>query len=501
MPKPSLTIQTAMPSIAPNNKDHLVLLTVHHPKQPALTPVRQKLNIAFAIDVSGSMSGCLQGVWKEVPVAPLETALHRGGLQPHPRPVFIGSPYIGTPHIGTPHVGTPMQPWDPNVVPMTPSPSAPGLPGLPLQPQGPVPNIFPVPTTKRVGVSKLDRVKQAVSEALDVLQPDDRFSIVVFDGQARVIQTSTLATASAKERAKALLQELHPGSSTALHAGWSLAAQSVAQALASDTVNRVLLLTDGEASDGITDAATLAQNTAHMAIHGISTSTFGVGDHFNEDLLQAMAESGDGRYVYLEKAGQYGTVFQDEFQGLSRAYGRAATLRGLASVECEVDFLNDLPVQNNAWKLPNPQYDKEEHFLLKITPKNTAEPFNVDITYTYTTAQGDISVSIQHHVGVVSDKTYGQYKVNDTVAKKQLELDTARAKAKAMQALDQGDLVRSRSILAASANAIVGSAYAEEFSSTTARLDTLMSTQDTTKLRKMATYDAYSTRIGDSSGS
>ena len=112
MPKPSLTIQTAMPSIAPNNKDHLVLLTVHHPKQPALTTVRQKLNIAFAIDVSGSMSGCLQGVWKEVPVAPLETALHRGGLQPHPRPVFIGSPYIGTPHIGTPHVGTPMQPWD-----------------------------------------------------------------------------------------------------------------------------------------------------------------------------------------------------------------------------------------------------------------------------------------------------------------------------------------------------------------------------------------------------
>lgn len=124
MPKPSLTIQTAMPSIAPNNKDHLVLLTVHHPKQPALTPVRQKLNIAFAIDVSGSMSGCLQGVWKEVPVAPLETALHRGGLQPHPRPVFIGSPYIGTPHIGTPHVGTPVQPWDPNVVPMTPSPSS-----------------------------------------------------------------------------------------------------------------------------------------------------------------------------------------------------------------------------------------------------------------------------------------------------------------------------------------------------------------------------------------
>lgn len=497
MQKPNLSIQTALPNIAPHNKEHLVLLTVHHPKLPALAPVRQKLNIAFAIDVSGSMSGCLQGVWKEVPISPLDTAIQRGGVQRHPHPMFIGTPYIGAPRIGTP-----VQPWDPNVVPLKPSPGAPGLPGFPIQPQAPsVPDIFPVPTTKRVAVSKLDRVKQVVSEALDVLQPDDRFSIVVFDGQARVIQTSTLATTSAKERAKALLQELHPGSSTALHAGWSLAAQSVAQALATDTVNRVLLLTDGEATDGITDAATLAQNTAHMAGHGISTSTFGVGDHFNEDLLQAMAESGDGRYVYLETAEQYGTVFQAEFQGLSRTYGRAATLRGLTSVECDVDFLNDLPVQDGAWKLPNPQYDKEEHFLLKITPKNTAEPFHVDLTYTYVTSQGDVSVSIQHHANVVSEKTYGQYKVNDTVAKKQLELDTARAKAKAMQALDKGDIVGSRAILSASANAIVGSAYATEFASTSARLDTLMSTQDTTKLRKMATYDAYSTRTGDNSGS
>lgn len=488
---PRLSIQTLVPSISKKNKSVLALLTVHHPNVPTSTSASQKRNIAFAIDVSGSMSGALQGAWKEVPlpahqIAPLFPT-------PHPRtPQFIATP------VGTPFPNTP---WNPNVVPMVPEPFAPGLPGVPYLPHAPTTTNANPPTTHRVLQSKLDRVKQAVSSAIDTLESTDTFSIVVFDANARILLSTTQATATAKENARALLLNLNPGSSTALHAGWSLAAQTVAQTLRPDAVNRVLLLTDGEATDGIINPEMLAQHTAEMASHGISTSTFGVGDHFNENLLQAMAESGDGRYVYLETAEQYDSVFRAEFQGLAHTYGRAAQLHGTTSVECDVDFLNDLPVFQGAWKLPNPQYNKTESFLIKLTPKHDEDSFVITMVYNCTTPTGDQMVELHHTVHTVSDKTYDAYIPNDNVAKKQLELETARAKTKAMAALDRGDIIGSRTILAASANVIAGSAYAAEFATTSARLGTLMATTDSTKLRKMASYDAYSTRTGDTSQS
>ena len=55
---------------------------------------------------------------------------------------------------------------------------------------------------------------------------------------------------------------------------------------------RVLLLTDGLANQGITALEELEHHAAELRKRGVSTSTFGVGDRFNEELLQAMAQAG-----------------------------------------------------------------------------------------------------------------------------------------------------------------------------------------------------------------
>ena len=63
-------------------------------------------------------------------------------------------------------------------------------------------------------------------------------------------------------------------------------------------VNRCLLLTDGLANVGIVDPAELERHAGELRARGVATTTFGVGEDFNESLLQAMADAGGGHFYF-----------------------------------------------------------------------------------------------------------------------------------------------------------------------------------------------------------
>ena len=92
--------------------------------------------------------------------------------------------------------------------------------------------------------------------------------------------------------------------STNLGEGWLRGCEQVASQLAERGVNRCLLLTDGLANVGITDPAELATHAAELRARGVSTSTFGVGNDFDERLLQDLADAGGGHFYYIADAPQ-----------------------------------------------------------------------------------------------------------------------------------------------------------------------------------------------------
>ena len=94
------------------------------------------------------------------------------------------------------------------------------------------------------------------------------------------------------------------GSSTALFDGWRTGAIQVAEQMDPAQLNRVLLLSDGQANADLTDQAKVAEKGAGLTQRGVSTSAFGLGDGFDEDLMGSIAGAGDGTLAFIENSAQ-----------------------------------------------------------------------------------------------------------------------------------------------------------------------------------------------------
>src|SRR5437660_1663366 len=65
-------------------------------------------------------------------------------------------------------------------------------------------------------------------------------------------------------------------------------------------VNRLILLSDGQPTVGITSAAGLSRLAQRYHSDGTTVTSLGVGLDFNEDLMQRLAEVGGGSYAYIQ---------------------------------------------------------------------------------------------------------------------------------------------------------------------------------------------------------
>ena len=159
---------------------------------------------------------------------------------------------------------------------------------------------------------KFTLAREAVVEALQMLRPSDRFSLIVYDTRIDVLMPSSLATAAAKRDALAALSDIGPRGGTNLASGWLCGCEQISEFIDRERVNRCLLLTDGLANDGITDRAELAHHAEELGRRGVATSTFGVGADFDERLLRDMAHEAGGNFYFIESADQIPAMLTGE---------------------------------------------------------------------------------------------------------------------------------------------------------------------------------------------
>ena len=142
---------------------------------------------------------------------------------------------------------------------------------------------------------------------------------------------------------KAAIAGITTGGMTNLSGGWLKAREELARA-DDGRVRRVLLLTDGQANRGITDAGQLVGLAGHAAADGIGTTTIGYGTDFDEKLLTDMADAGRGVGWFAETVDDAPRIFAEEFTGLVQlaAQNLSVEVRPAAPVQM-LRVLNDYP--------------------------------------------------------------------------------------------------------------------------------------------------------------
>ena len=198
------------------------------------------------------------------------------------------------------------------------------------------------------GRNKIGLAKEALREGIERLAPTDRFSVVVYDNQIDVVSPGRTADAEAKRDALRQLEAIEPRGNTNLGEGWLRGAEQVATALDPEAVNRVLLLTDGLANEGMTDPAELERHAAGLRARGVSTSTFGVGEDFDERLLGAMADAGGGAFRFIGKPEEIRSLIGSEVGELLEVTAKDVELRIAGPDGLRVACLSPYPLEQGS---------------------------------------------------------------------------------------------------------------------------------------------------------
>ncbi len=175
--------------------------------------------------------------------------------------------------------------------------------------------------------AKLRLAAKAVEEGIGRLRASDRFSVGMYDSEIDVLVPGTFASGDSRRDAVERLARVTARGSTDLCGGWLAGCEQVATALIEDGVNRALLLTDGLANVGMTAAHELAHHATQLRARGVSTSTFGVGNDFDEVLLQSMAQAGGGHFYDIASAAAIGDHIGSEVGDTLEVVARDVSLQ------------------------------------------------------------------------------------------------------------------------------------------------------------------------------
>lgn len=360
-----------------------------------------------------------------------------------------------------------------------------------------------------MGGPKIHQAREAAKFCVDQMLPSDRLSVVIFDEHIDLLFPSEPVTN--KESIKDLISRIEARGSTALHEAWVRGGLTVSDELLETGINRVLLITDGQANVGLTNVDDIVSQAMGLFQRGVSTSTIGIGSDFNEDLLMPMAQSSGGNAWHVVEAEDMQRIFQTELEGLISQFAHTVSL-GMIPADGVVisDSLNDFELTDTGrYRLPNLQAGTPLEIVVQLkvsaqTAGTKMRLLDLKLGFTPQDARAAEVVKAVHEIEFASKYEVEALPINYDVVKAVQFLMNARAKREAMNRLDMGDFSGAQHILGESLRQtqiacapVMSSAdvleECEALRGTTSSLKDRL--QDRMSRKKLA-YQAYSRRTG-----
>jgi Ca-activated chloride channel family protein len=311
--------------------------------------------------------------------------------------------------------------------------------------------------------AKLEKTKQAAMQLVDRLTPDDVFSLVIFSDEAQVLVPAQKV--EDKEALKEKIEGIEAGGSTALYSGVRTGARQIQEYFSSQRINRVILLSDGLANVGPSSTHDLRHLGRELAGSGISVTTIGVGDDYNEDLMAGLAEASDANYYYVQDTEKLPEIFAKELGELLTVAAREIRIEITCPDGVEpLGFIGrNEKFENRRATVSLSQFTLGQGrylFLRCRVTRPEPEVARVKVSYTDELDNGsEQSVSDVAKIRYTDDQAVADRSMNSAVTAEKTLVLTAEAKDKAIAQADAGNYQQAAQTLAVQ-KAALDAAYA-----------------------------------------
>jgi Ca-activated chloride channel family protein len=291
---------------------------------------------------------------------------------------------------------------------------------------------------------KLKKAKEAVEFVVNNLSNEDVFALTIYDHKVDTIIPSAKLT-----NRTAIINQLRSIRSrgrTNLFGGVAEGAQQVENAKHLEYRNVLLLLSDGLANEGITDRGRIRESVFDIYGGGISISTFGVGDDFDEDLLVNIADATGGSFYFIETPDDIPKFIEQEFQGLLATAGYNIEVEWQKAEDIRIQRVLGVPYEDRLsikTKIGDLRSGNELLIILDviIPPTESQEVEAVTFNVKWIPRSGStrpIQTTIPCNITYTTDESLLATE-NDQVLENVHILEAAYTQYKAMEMADRGD--------------------------------------------------------------
>jgi len=227
--------------------------------------------------------------------------------------------------------------------------------------------------SERHGLSLLDVVKHAVRTIIRVLGPEDRFALVAYSTQARLVYDLTRMDESGKAAADAQLEELRADGQTNLWDGLHTALETLLHKPRDGRLAHVMLLTDGLPNicpprGNLPMLKRYRDTKTPEKKLPCTISTFGFGYTLDSDLLKDLAIMGNGSYAFIPDAGFVGTVFVNAIANLLVTVAQEVYLSLTPGPDSKiVQTFGGHPVADGLLQLGTLQYGQRRDVVVRLS--------------------------------------------------------------------------------------------------------------------------------------
>ncbi len=128
---------------------------------------------------------------------------------------------------------------------------------------------------------KLIHARAAARKLVTSLRTGDRLALITYGSDVTTVVPSAAITSHSRRRILAAIEEISDRGGTYLSGGFEAGRDELLNNQRAGALNRIILISDGQANEGITSTSSLSTMAGKALSAGIHLTTMGVGLNFN----------------------------------------------------------------------------------------------------------------------------------------------------------------------------------------------------------------------------